>query len=276
MVEIVINTNISRFDRADREGVLTALVGRLLDSSPALSPELPIDRERQKPIRSIYFLLDRYSHNNFYNFTERTLPRILEQLHHTTERIDIEDRARVRGKVMWSATYKARYEGDGNSNLYICRQVRPLFDTPENQFLKYFIQEIEGCLRVIPAVIRSGFCLLSSAENRQVVPIADRLQFIETRIHTALQNIYLRQAASIGYLSPLHCQRAESSRLPEYAAVASLYRNYRQLIDRSDWHPFSRDSPCFLVLPDRVNPDTKIWIETAATLLQTYRSNLEN
>ncbi len=250
---------------SDRETVLTTLIGHLMSLSLISIDQLFPKTKQQSIVRSIYFLLDNKSPGNLYQFVSHTLPRIIEQLHHTTTRVNVEYQGRVRGRVVWPATYKARFSQDYNPNLYSCRQVQSFFDTPENQLLKHVIEEIHHRLQAVPEVIRSGF--LSAAENPTLLPIVNRLQVLETRIQETLRNIYLRQITSISQVTPLHLQRAENSRLEEYAAIASLYR---QLIERSDWHPFHMDGQRFLLLPNRANLETEVWIQVAAALVRTY------
>jgi hypothetical protein len=264
--------NISRSISSDREIVLTTLIGYLMKPSQLSFDEL-FPGDRQAVLRSIYFLLNNQGSNNLYHFVFHTLPRILEQLHHTTVRVNVEYQGQIRGRVIWPATYKARFSQDYNPNLYSCRQVQSFFDTPENQLLKYFIEEINRCLRSIPAAIRSGFCLLPMAKNLTVISIVKQLQVLEARIQNALENIYMRQVTSTMQINSIHFQQAENSRLEEYSAVASLYRDYRQLIEHSDWHPFPIDGQCFLLLPNQVNGNTETWIKTAAALLRTYQLN---
>lgn len=249
--------------------VLSAFIGYLMSPSPAPLEKLFPAVHQRSSVRSIYFLLDNQSPDNLYQFMSYTLPRILEQLHHTTVRINVDYQGRVRGRVVWPATYKARFSQDYNPNLYSCRQVQPFFDTLENQLLKYVIEKIHRCLQSVPDAIRSGF--MAGLDKNALLPIATQLQVLETQIHEILRNIYLRQITSIAQVTPLHFQRAENSRLEEYAEIVNLYRGYYHLIEKSDWHPFHTEGKRFLLLPDQVTPETEVWIQAAATLVRTYQ-----
>ena len=48
----------------------------------------------------------------------------------------------VRGPVDWAATYRARYRQGGNPALFVVRPAERIFDTPENQVLLWFLQEL--------------------------------------------------------------------------------------------------------------------------------------
>ena len=181
----------------------------------------------------------------------------------------MEYQGRVRGRVVWPTTYKARFSQNYNPNLYHCRQAQSFFDTPENQLLKHVIEEIHRRLQCVPTAFRCGF--LSTAENAAILPIVTRLQILETRLQETRRNIYLRQITSIPQVTPLHLQRAEYSRLEEYSVIARLYCSYRHLLDRLDWHPFQTEGQRFLLLPGQVNPETEVWIQAAATIARTYQ-----
>lgn len=248
------------------EAVLSAFIGYLMSPSPVPLEKLFSAIHQRSRVRSIYLLLDNQNPGNLHQFMSYTLPRILEQLHHTTVRVNVDYQGRVRGRVVWPATYKARFSQDYNPNLYSCRQVQPFFDTLENQLLKHVIEEMHRWLQSVPDAIRSGF--MAGLDKRALLPIVTRLQVLETRMHEILRNIYLRQITSITQITPLHLQRAENSRLEEYTAIVDLYRH---LFERPDWHPFHTEGQRFLLLPDRVTPETEVWIQAAATLVRTYQ-----
>jgi hypothetical protein len=259
---------IGELKSSEQATVLTALIGYLTSPSLTSLDRLFPNKKQQSIVQAIYFLLDNQSPNNIYQFVSDPLPRIIEQLHHTTTRINVEYQGRVRGRVVWSATYKARCSQDYNPNLYSCRQVQLDFDTPENQLLKHLIERIHYLLQSVPKVIRSGF--LSDAEKSAMLPIVTRLQVLESRIQETLRNIYLRQITSIMQVTPIHLHRAENSRLEEYAAIVNLYHRLSQIGKRADWHPFQTDGQRFLLLPHQANPSTEVWIQAAAALVRTY------
>ena len=94
-------------------------------------------------------------------FITTTLTRLLHQLNRSSEQRQQLYHGQVRGRVQWDATYKARYLGDFDRTIFVCREVHHRYDTPENQLLKYMIEEIEKCIQAIPPMITQRFLLYS-------------------------------------------------------------------------------------------------------------------
>ena len=91
-------------------------------------------------------------------FLDDGLSRILLHMTRRTEQQRVEQRSRVRGRVAWPATYKARYGEDYDPARFVCFEVRHQFDTPENQLVKHLVTQIEHCLQAMPPILRTGVC----------------------------------------------------------------------------------------------------------------------
>ncbi|MGK7956849.1 MAG: DUF2357 domain-containing protein [Crocosphaera sp.] len=257
-----------------QKDVINALIFYLMNPLPLSLEEVLLSKSQKLIIRLIYFLLNQKKEENFNYFVLDTLPRLLEQIHHTTIRKNVEYQGKIRGQVLWPATYKARLSQDYNPNLYHCRQVQLYFNTPENQLLKYLIETLQRDLKIIPPFIRNGFCFISTPKQQNIIAIISSLQIIENTLKQALKNIYLRQVESLHHISSLHLQKAENSRIEDYGQVAKLYQNYHQNMIQSDLYPFYREGQHFLLLPNQVTAETDIWIKAAAVCLKNYQLTL--
>ena len=58
----------------------------------------------------------------------------------------------VRGPVDWAATFRTRYQQGGNPALFVVRPAERVFDTPENQALRWFLQALHDRLEVLRPV----------------------------------------------------------------------------------------------------------------------------
>ena len=82
--------------------------------------------------RAAYFLLDAGEREaesfipDAETFLTESLERLLRKLTRVTERQQVERHGQVRGRVLWSATYKARYVQDYDPGLFVCRDVRQI------------------------------------------------------------------------------------------------------------------------------------------------------
>ncbi len=137
-------------------------------------------------------------------FIQHTLARLLLQLSHSTEQHPVEYHAQVHGRILWSATYKARYSEEYNPTIYVCAQVRQRYDNPENQLLKYLLDRIELGLKAIPPVIRCGICYLPQGESRLSQDISHRLEALETTIHRLKRSARLREITTPAEINERH------------------------------------------------------------------------
>jgi hypothetical protein len=251
--------------------VMTSLIGWLM-SSPSLEWKT-LPAKTQFMVCATYFLLDTKKNgnneDNIYSFITTSLERLLQQLSHTTKRVNVEYKAKVRGQVIWPATYKARYSQDLDPTIYTCREVRHHYDTPENQLLKYLVDEIMLCTKAVPNVIRMGFCYFPASEQCRPLPITLKLQKIETLLRNCQHNIHLRHVTSVREISPFHLQRAENSRMEEYVTVVNMYRRFRATVESTSWDEITEIGKRALLLPQQVDKTSELWLQLAASILRT-------
>lgn len=201
-------------------------------------------------------------------FIQLTLARLLLQLSHSTEQHPVQYHAQVRGRILWDATYKARFSEEFNPTVYICSQVRQRYDNPENQLLKYLLESIEAGLKNIPLAIRRGKCYLPQGESRLPEETTRRLEALETTIHRLKRNARLREITTPSEINERHLLRAGTCRTEEYSVAAELYFQYKRTVLRPSWHSLAATARRILPLPDELNETTRSWIDLAADLLR--------
>lgn len=225
---------------------------------PAFEPLAPV----------VYFLLDCSPADCVEDFTGITLGRLLQQLSRSTEQRPVEFHARVRGRVLWPATLKARYTEGVDPTRFVCSEVHHRYDTLENQLLKWLLLRLGECVRSVPAVIRQGICLLPEGE---ALSTAARLGKIEVALVNARRSLKLSEVSTPRAITEAHLQHAESAALSDYAQAARLFRKYRTMVSSPSWQTLASAGRRALPLPARPGPQGDPWLRIAAAVLYTYR-----
>jgi len=207
-------------------------------------------------------------------FIHHTLGRLLLQLSHNTVQKQEIFHGQVRGRINWSATYKARYSEEFNPSLYVCAQVQHLYDTPENQLVKYLVEHIEAALKAIPAEMRCGICYLPEGRIASYEDIARRIETLETTIHRLKRSVRLRSIQAPNQIGERHLMRAETARVEEYADAARLYRHYQRLVLQPNWRSLAEVTQHGLPLPGKLNEDSRRWVHLAADLYKLRTNSL--
>jgi hypothetical protein len=172
----------------------------------------------------------------------------LRQLNRATEAQRREYQGHVRGRIDWSATYKARLRADNDPTLLVCREVRRQYATLENQLLKHVLQTIADSIRDVPQYLRLGALWLASAPAESV-PIHHRLSALQDRLQTYLAHIHLRDIEMPTAITRQHVQKASASKTLGYTRLARLYGSYTRITTEArvdDWIAALRTS---LILP---------------------------
>jgi len=199
-------------------------------------------------------------------FIHHTLARLLLQLSHSTEQHPVQYHTQVRGRILWSDTYKARFTEEFNPTVFVCSQVRQRYDNPENQLLKYLLEHIESELKTIPQALRAGICYLPQGESRLTQDTACRLEALETTIHRLKRSARLREISLPVEISERHLLRAETSRTEEYNNAAELYDQYKRAVLQPSWQNLAAIARRILPLPAVFTSLTRPWIDLAADL----------
>ena len=146
-------------------------------------------------------------------------------------------KGQVRGRVDWEATHKARYSADGNPAIFVCQQSDRRYDRPENQLLKYLLDQIQACLnRVSPEM---GAWLAwkrpCDGDGRLRVVVGAELAELAHRVHLYSGSAYLRGIGLPPSIGEAHLRAARTTKNPLYGEVLQLHRLYSEIVEVSEW-----------------------------------------
>ncbi len=250
----------------DEARILRRLMGWLL-ADPIVPP---LDRllppERLAAAKAAYFLLHVDAAGDVHSFVAHTLDRLLQQLSHHTQQVPVQQRERVRGRINWPATYKARFEQSYDPARFVCHEVRHQYDTPENQLLRYVLDRLERSLDEVPERLRNGACYFPADLDRPPVRVAVWLEQIHTTLLQLRRNIRLRGVSLPPVVDESHLLRANLSRVEEYSSVARLYERQQTITLAPSVDvliPFGRR---VLIAPDRLDDEGEAWLRFGAAL----------
>ena len=217
-----------------------------------------------------YFLLDTNNDGNqsALAFVTHTLSRLLQQLTRSTEQQAVLYEGQVRGRILWPATYKARFNDGFNPNRYVCRQVHQRYDTLENQLLKYLMVKINDSLRLLPETIRRGY-YYQIGPNQPLQATAELSGQMETSLNHLWRNVRLAEISTPDYITEQHLLQAQTVRFEEYAYAAHLYRRYQALVLQPSWATLQAVGQRVVCLPAHSGDWEDKWIALSAALLKT-------
>jgi hypothetical protein len=256
----------------DEGAVLRRLLELSLDAGATNAALESASDADLRGLAATLFLLDEQSGRNALRFLDDGLGRILQHMTRRTEQQRVEYRSRVRGRVAWPATYKARYGEDYDPARFVCYEVRHEFDTLENQLVKRLVAQIEACLLAVPAMLQTGVCYYPAAMQRGPSVVASRLAELKTALGRFNRNITMRSVSLPDEITAAHVQRAVTAKLVDYRAAAELLAHLdqgataagresiqRYLTSRGRWP---------LPLPSRTGDTAEPWIGYAAAVLR--------
>lgn len=252
--------------------ILSRLVGMMLATRDLGPDALPAGFEQR--LRAAYFLLHRdpRGESDVVSFLTITLERLLRGLASQTQREQREQQGRVRGRVVWAATWKARLADAYDPTRLVCAEVRRHFDTPENQLVKFLVETLWSLVAAIPPVIRQGVCCRPGPAGDGsliLVPTGQRIDEIEARLPRPRLHPQLRQIAMPDVITPEHLRRAQTSKMEEYGEVARLYRRYHRCVILRDWPELARLGHSLLPLPAYPDREGEHWLRAAALVLKS-------
>lgn len=210
-----------------------------------------------------YFLADTRPQGDVAAFVQHTVPLLLRQLQRTTEHQRETYVGRVRGRIDWPATTKARYQTGYNPAIYVCRQPQRLEDTPENQLLKFVLTAVDrATMMVSPAMLGAErWTAESGAEPNW---LRGRIAAVSQLLRPLLGHIRLRQVTLPDAITPQHLLKARTSKTELYGRVADIYQQYHALIIQGDWAALRPLFAHTLLLPTESSPEAQSYIRLAA------------
>jgi hypothetical protein len=252
----------------DETRILRHLIGLLLADPNEQPPDQILPPDRQAAAKAAYFLLHVDAATDVDSFVVHTLDRLLLQLSHHTQQVPVQQRERVRGRINWPATYKARFEQDYDPARFVCHEVRHQYDTPENQLLKYLLDRIERSLDDVPERLRNGACYFPADLDRPPVRVAVWVERLRTTLLQLRRNIRLRGVTLPPVVDEAHLRRANLSRVEEYASVAQLYERYAAIAAAPSLAILIPLGRRVLIVPDRLDDEGETWLRFGAALFR--------
>lgn len=258
---------------AGETAILHLLLAGLMTARPGRFALAQLSKRQQDAISSTYFLLDGEPRYNTERFVTYTLGRLIEQLGRETERPFATYIGQVRGQVNWPATVKARYADDYHPGRFVCREVRRDYDTPQNQLLKYVVEQIYGCVQAVPRTIRQGACYFALPAGgglaQRPVPTAARLDRIEAALGRARLHAGYREITAPLAITADHRRAAALAREESFVEVVAALERYQALRQRPQRaQALAAAGHCMLPLPGQANGPGEMWIQLAVAILR--------
>jgi hypothetical protein len=255
----------------DDSAVLRRLIELFLDTPDASQSPKPDSVLRR--LAATLFLVDVRPTYDILRFLDDGLSRIFQHMTRRATRQQVAYRGQVRGRVAWSATYKARFDKDYDPSLYVCSEMHHQYDTPENQLVKYLIEQIIHTSQMVPTVLRSGLCYFPASTARLPLSIAERLAEIETVVSRSGRNVYIRSVSMPERITEQHLTHAMTSTLMEYTNAAHLYKHLTNYVLTADLAEIERYITNIggrtLPLPRQLGLHSDPWIRCAVALLRS-------
>lgn len=256
---------------SDEVKILRRFIGWTMSPGSTRKVWERVGPETRFAMRSAYFLLDRDPGRDAESFITITLERLMQSVSRVNEPLQVEYQGKVRGRVIWPATFKARYREDFDPSRYVCRQIQREYDTPENQLLKFVVERISESLSAIPEVIRNGFSCFPVSAGPGFLPAAERIGRMESSVRNFQKHSRLRAVTLPAHITESHLLKAEMSPVRDYAEVADLYQSYARCFSQSDWRHTARIARRVLPLPAELTTEGETWIELGAELIREGR-----
>ncbi|MCL4868092.1 MAG: hypothetical protein KJ063_03910 [Anaerolineae bacterium] len=253
---------------AEEAAVLRQLL-RLTLSADHVAVRQQVEQRKISGLSPAYFLLAMDKYGGTEHFVTYQLGRIVQQLSRYTEQREVEYSGQVRGRILWSATLKARHSGQPGPHRFICRQVNRRYDTLENQLVKYIIEAIYQALHTIPPIIREGVSYFPADGYLAPTYTALRLRRMETAINSLRYHVRLREITLPTAISGEHWHAAANARLEEYGEVVQVYQLYHSLCLQPQWEQFVQIGQRGLPLPGSLLGEGESWVQVAAAILHS-------
>ena len=155
------------------------------------------------------------------------LPPLMRNLAHSTRKETIECRGMIRGRIDWGLTIKERYShGFNDPSLFICKPASKMYDLPENQLLKFILNEIANFgenIEYLPVITDE---VLDESEVRSYV---DTIQFRRSAVRKTLKHVQFHNITLASSIRPKTLLRARNHRNHNYRPVVKCYELYENL-----------------------------------------------
>ena len=247
--------------------VLRSLLRQALDTEQDRAWDKLEESGALYSVAATFFLLDVDPRGDVETFTVYKLGQLLQYLTRRTEQLQVELRGRVRGRVVWPATYKARYTQDYDPSRYVCREVHHQYDTPENQLVRYMAERIAECIKAVPEGLRAGACYFAASQAHRPLVTAVRLGNMRAALNRFRRNVYMQAVSLPPFITEEHQLRADTAALDEYRLAVRLYRQYQKLVASLSWEEMMKVGQRVLPLPHHPAGENDLWLRLGAEIL---------
>lgn len=160
------------------------------------------------------------SQQKLKTFLQNDLREILKSATHTNRVRTIVSKSCIRGKPIWDKTICSRVTGRIDQSSFITQPQSSSYNTPENQLLKLFLNNISQTIEAFIA---------------DVGTVAMSQQFIELKAITdaALKQSWMKEVDRKYRMSPIMRIGAQRSRLKQYSTVATLESEFEAVLNET-------------------------------------------
>ncbi|MEW6493053.1 MAG: hypothetical protein AB1589_11185 [Cyanobacteriota bacterium] len=174
-------------------------------------------------LQLIYFLLS----ESVQRSIRECMPRLLQRLTKSTERMMTELKGSVRGNVDWNLTLKRRGgAGFSNPTVFVSRIASKTHNLPEVQALKYLLTQINRlCVEVLGKIPEEGETLSYEPSQKW----KDEVRSLYHQSHAFLKNTYLRDIELPTKITDMMLQKVRCARSNDFKIIYESLRLYRKL-----------------------------------------------
>lgn len=155
------------------------------------------------------------------------IPPLMRNLAHSTRKETIESRGMLRGRIDWGLTIKERYSrGYNDPSLFICKPASKMYDLPENQLLKFILQEIINLgenIEFLPELTEDTF------DENEIEYYRHTIQYRRLEVKKILKHVQFHNITSTHFVRPKTLQRTRNHRNHNYRPVVKCYELYENL-----------------------------------------------
>ena len=181
-----------------------------------------VDEREVELLKRIHFLLSEEVNDLIYS-----LDSILRNLSHST-RVDIfESKGVIKGRIDWNLTYKRRYQqGFDDPSQFICRSSSKMYNLPENQLLKFILNEVEKISheeKIFHKILQKDVVKNNEKWENQ---LNKRFKKVKNALE---KNVYLKHITLPKNINSKTLLRTYNHRNKHYQHVAKCYKLYEDI-----------------------------------------------
>lgn len=150
------------------------------------------------------------------------LPRLARALQASCALVESTSRGLAGGRANWQKTFTGRLTGRLDPSEYRLRWPLKSFDTPENQLLKHYLEDVVSLTRWLEAQLGS-----------RAIPFPVRRALAAAG--QVLSDPYLQRVTPVAGVTAVMRRRAMRHRACQYGVAATLEAEYRRAVTQGRW-----------------------------------------